>query len=56
MGKDLVAFEASLDANLDRLHRELRGRAVRTAAGSSTSDSQGGPTGEVSSSGYPDDL
>ena len=56
MAEDLAAFEASLDANLDRLHRELRdGKYVPQPVLQHLIPKAGQP-GEVSSSWHPDDL
>ena len=55
-GEDLAAFEASLDANLEPFAPGVAGRGVCAAASSPTPNPEGGPAGEVSSTGHPDDL
>ena len=47
-GEDLAAFEAELEANLERLHQRAQGWHLRAPTGAAAPDPQGGETGEVS--------
>jgi len=54
-GEDLAAFEAELEANLERLHQELRDGAY-VPQPVLQHNTQGGKTGAVSATGHSDDL
>ena len=52
-GEDLATFEASLDARLDRLHRELRDGEYVPQPVLQHFDPQGGPAGKFRPLGIP---